>query len=303
MFLRTAVAVVAAGAFLGVHAAVDGITVSRVIFVCVGVFTIAMLERWRPVASFLLPAILLVAAYDIHGFFVPRFFPRTVYVGELRDWELAWFGIATPAGEITPAAWFQTHTLPLLDLLCGLAYLGFYPIFLLLAAWWRFGRRRADAQLVTWAMLWLHLAGYVAHLAFPAPAPWYVDHYGVGPAVLTAPGEASGAARFDELVGIPWFSNSYPNAVNIFGACPSLHVGLTFLAVLFAFRFRSLRVVAVTYWALVTLASVYLNHHYIVDGLTGMVFAAGVYSLVAMKLNRPADRLPGNTDQVLEKAG
>ncbi|MGI5162235.1 phosphatase PAP2 family protein [Microbispora sp. CA-102843] len=297
------IAVVAAGAFVSLHAAFGGITVSRVLFAGVSVAAVLMLERWRPVVMFFLPLIFVIAAYDIHGFLVPRAIPRTVHVSELRTWELAWFGIATPAGKVTPAAWFQIHTWPVLDVICGLAYLGFYPMFLAFAAWWRFGQRRDDAQRVTWALLWLHLASYIVHLVYPTPPPWYVDHYGVGPAVLTAPAEAAGAARFDELFGISLFTNSYSNAVNIFGACPSLHVGLTFLAVLFAWRFRSLRIVATTFWALVALASVYLNHHYIVDGLTGMAFAIGVYYLVGHKIHRQPDRLPRKARQVLAKSG
>ncbi|NUT44620.1 MAG: inositol phosphorylceramide synthase [Thermoactinospora sp.] len=300
---RTAIAVVAAAAYLIAHAVLGGITLSRALFAVVAVAAVVMLDRRRRVVMFFLPLIGVIAAYDIHGFLVPQAIPRTVHVAELRNWELAWFGVATPDGPVTPAAWFQTHTVPVLDVICGIGYLGFYPIFVALAAWWRFRQRRDDAQLAMWAMLWLHLAGYVVHLTYPTPPPWYVDHYGVGPAVLSAPAEAGGALRFDEIVGISWFANSYSNAVNIFGACPSLHVGLTFMAVLFAWRFRTLRIVATTYWATVALGSVYLNHHYIVDGLTGMAFAIGVYVLVTKRAARRPDRLPENPRPVLAESG
>ena len=42
---------------------------------------------------------------------------------------------------------------------------------------------------------------------------------------------------------------------------------------LFAWQFRSLRITATVYWLLMTFSSVYLNHHYLVDGIVGMVFA------------------------------
>jgi membrane-associated phospholipid phosphatase len=93
--------------------------------------------------------------------------------------------------------------------------------------------------------------------------------------VLTATPEAAGAARFDALFGVTWFARVYAKNANVFGAIPSLHVGQTFLAVLFAWRFGSLRLVATACWLLVAFGSVYLNHHYIVDGLVGMVFAVG----------------------------
>jgi hypothetical protein len=54
-------------------------------------------------------------------------------------------------------------------------------------------------------------------------------------------------------------------------------VGQTFLAVLFAWRFRSLRGLTTGFWILMTFASVYLNHHYLVDGVAGMTLAALVF--------------------------
>ena len=107
-----------------------------------------------------------------------------------------------------------------------------------------------------WAMLGLNLAGYVGYLVYPAAPPWYVDRYGLGPALLTAPPEAAGAARFDALLGVSWFAEYYGRSANVFGAIPSLHVGQTFLAVLFAWRWRSLRGFTTGFWLLVTFAAV-----------------------------------------------
>jgi membrane-associated phospholipid phosphatase len=139
-----------------------------------------------------------------------------------------------------------------------------------------------------WAMLWLNLAGYATYLIYPAAPPWYVDHYGLGPAILSAAPEAAGTLRFDALLGVHWFAVYYARNANVFGAMPSLHVGQTFLAVLFAWQFRSLRIVATGFWLLVFFASVYMNHHYIVDGLAGMVFAAGVWAAFRGRLRRAA---------------
>ncbi len=104
-----------------------------------------------------------------------------------------------------------------------------------------------------------------------------MDHYGLGPAILSAAPEAAGAARFDALLGVRWFAGYYGRNANVFGAIPSLHVGQTFLAVLYAWQFRSLRGFTTGFWLLVFFASVYLNHHYVIDGLVGMVFALGVW--------------------------
>jgi len=277
---RAVIGLVAASAFLSAHAASGGPSLTHVIFAGVILLALLMLERWRPVVMFCLPFIILTAAYDMQSFVVAQVISMPVHVSELRTWELSWFGIAAAAGRVTPAEWFQTHTTPWLDAVCGLAYMGFMAVFLAMAVWWRVHERPAEAQTVMWALLWLHLAGYFVHIIYPTAPPWYVAHYGVEPASRTVPPEAAGAARFDHLLGISWFANSYSRSANVFGACPSLHVGQAFLAVLFARHFRSLRAIAFIYWMLVTLASVYLNHHYIVDGLVGMAFAIGAYSLV-----------------------
>lgn len=233
--------------------------------------------RVRPVLHFILPLVIVGVVYDAQRYWAESV-RATVRVAEPYHWELHWFGIRTAAGLVTPAAWWQTHTHAVLDLLSGAAYLTFIPIFVAAAAWWRFKERRAGAEAVMWAMLWLNLAGYVAYLIYPAAPPWYVDHYGLGPAVLSAPPEVGGTVRFDALLGVHWFADYYGRNANIFGAIPSLHVGQTFLAVLYAWQFRSLRTLTTLLWLLVFFASVYLNHHYIVDGLVGMGFAVAAWA-------------------------
>jgi membrane-associated phospholipid phosphatase len=228
--------------------------------------------RLRAAGRFFLPLLIMLVVYDAQRHWVEAL-RAPIRVAEPHARELAWFGVPAGDGVVTPAAWWQRHAHPVLDAVCGAAYLAFVPVFLLTAAWWRFGKKIATAENVMWAMLWLNLAAYATWLVYPAAPPWYADHYGLGPAVLTAAPEAGGAARFDALFGVTWFADYYGRNANVFGAIPSLHVGQTFLTVLFAWRFRSLRVFATAFWLLVAFSSVYLNHHYIVDGLAGMVFA------------------------------
>ncbi len=232
----------------------------------------------RSGAVFLLPLAIMLAVYAAMGPWARELRGR-VRVAEPQAWELAWFGIARPDGSReTPAAWWQRHTHPVLDVVGGAAYLAFVPAFVAAAAWWRFGRGwRRGTEAMT-AMMALHLVGYVVYLAYPAAPPWYADRYGFGPAVEEAPPEAAGAARFDAAVGLPVFATYYRGNANVFGAIPSLHVGLTFLGALYAWRLRSLRAGLTGLWATTTWASVYLNHHYLVDGLCGMALAAAVFA-------------------------
>jgi membrane-associated phospholipid phosphatase len=269
-----------AAAYLGAHAALGGLRGDHAALAAAGLALHYGGPRLGPVWRFLQPLLIMTVVYDAQRYWAAAW-RGTVRVAEPRAWELAWFGVTSGAGVQTPAEWWQAHTHPLLDALAGAAYLTHIPVFLGCAAWWRFKERRREAPQVMWAMLWLNLAGYATFLLYPAAPPWYADRHGLGPAVLTAAPEAGGAARFDALFGVSWFARAYERNANVFGAIPSLHVGQTFLAVLFAWRFGSLRVVAAGCWLLVAFGSVYLNHHYIVDGLVGMVFAAGAAAAVA----------------------
>jgi len=258
--------------FLAAHAVLGGLRADHAALMSGAAAIYYAGPRLRLAGRFLLPLLLMVAVYDAQRYWAETL-RGPVRVAEPHELESAWFGVELDGVVVTPAAWWQQHTYAALDLVCGAAYLAFVPVFLMVAAWWRFAEKRSEAEGVMWAMLWLNLSAYAVWLLYPAAPPWYVDRHGLGPAVLAALPEAGGAARFDALLGVTWFADYYGRNANVFGAIPSMHVGQTFLAVLFAWRFRSLRKLATGFWLLVAFSSVYLNHHYIVDGLAGMVFA------------------------------
>ncbi len=280
--------IAAVAIYLGVHAWLGGLRSDHAWLALAGLALWLAPKRARTIALFIAPFLIMAMVYDAQRYWAATW-RGPVHVTGPYVWELAWFGIGTAGGKITPAGWWQLHHRSWLDLVCGSAYLLFLPGFIAMAAWWRFRESRPEGQEVWWAMLWLYLAAYATFLIYPAAPPWYVDHYGLGPAVLTAPRESGGAARFDALLGVSWFAQFYGHSTNVFGAIPSLHVGQTFLAVIYAWRFHTLRVLATVFWALVLFASVYLNHHYIVDGLAGMVLAVGAAMIMtAWRRSRPA---------------
>ncbi|MCC6415171.1 MAG: inositol phosphorylceramide synthase [Opitutaceae bacterium] len=268
--------VVGALAFLGLHLSQGGLRLDHGWLVGSVLTGYYAGPRARPWFLFLLPLIIVGAVYDAQRYWAEAV-RASVRVAEPHAWELRWFGLNDGGSLVTPAAWWQTRTNAGLDLVCGAAYLLFIPVFLFGAGWWRFKLKAPGSERVMWALLGLNLAGYAVYLIYPAAPPWYVDRYGLGPAVLTALPEAAGAARFDALLGVHWFADYYGRNANVFGAIPSLHVGQTFLLAVYAWQFRSNRVFTTTFWLLVFFASVYLNHHYVIDGLAGMILALGVW--------------------------
>jgi len=272
-------------AYGGSHAALRKLRGDHLALAAAGLAVYYAGPRLRAAGRFLLPLLIMAVVYDAQRYWAGGWRGR-VRVAEPHAWELAWFGVATETGRATPAEWWQAHTHTVLDALTGAAYLLFIPVFMGCAAWWRFREKRAEGEQVMWAMLFLNLAAYATYLVYPAAPPWYVTSYGLGEAVLSALPEAGGAARFDALFHVRWFADYYGKNANVFGAIPSLHVGQTFLAVLYAWQFRSLRTLVTGFWATVVFGSVYLNHHYLVDGVVGMVFAAGAWAMMGAWVRR-----------------
>jgi hypothetical protein len=245
--------------------------------------------RVRPLTRLLWPLLFMLMLYDGQRWWIEAGRGR-VRVAELVEADRRWFGVATEGGTTTWPAWWQQHTHPVLDAISGAAYLGFVPGFLAMALWWRFGLRRpndadrrnaaATAEAAMWAFALMYAAGFATYLIYPAAPPWYADHYGLGPAVLTAPPEAAGAARFDQLIGWPVFARYYGQSTNVFGAFPSLHCALPMLGLCYALRLRSLRVAGALLLAAMTFAAVYLNHHYVVDVVGGFIYALATFALV-----------------------
>ena len=226
-----------------------------------------------------MPLLLILIIYDSQQYFA-SLVRGSVYIQGPSELDMALFGTE----EGTLARWFQNHPHPLLDALTGVAYLGFIPAYVLMAAYLHFylpSRNRGSkyesiyrdvGRVMMHAFLVLTLAGYLTQLIFPVAPPWYVDLYGFE-YVVEAPAEAAGAARFDSLVGFPIFESYYAKSTNVFGAMPSLHVGQTFLAFYFAIFAGRLRVLNGLMFVLVFFGAVYLNHHYVIDGLLGIFYA------------------------------
>jgi len=263
-----------------------------------------MLAVWR----FFFPILLTVVVYESQRFFASAL-QGTIHVGEPYAFDWTYFSIPTAKGWLIPSEWWQLHTHPLLDFWCGLAYLGFFPVFIAVAAYYRFvlsrtGTRHCHARTILyrspqlpWAFFWVNLLGYATYYLYPAAPPWYVAAYGFGPADPLVRANLAGCVRFDALIGLPVFAKMYAQSAQAFGAIPSLHVAYPLIAAYWAFRFGSLRVFNVGFYLLMCLAAVYFNHHYVLDVLLGSLYALVVVFTLDLtwnwKLKREGVLVPG----------
>jgi len=237
-------------------------------------------EKTRAFLAHFFPFILTGAIYDSMRYYYWPGIAGRVHVAEPHRLELSWFGLH----GLTPNEWLDAHRSPVLDLACGFAYLVYVGEYLAIA-FLLFFRRRFDV-LRTFALSFLvvNLLGFATYFVYPAAPPWYVTAFGDGPARMDVHSVAAAASRFDLLLGTHFFDEMYGRGVDVYGAYPSLHVAYPLLAAWAAFRvpeLRWVRVPAVCFFLLMCLSAVYLQHHYVIDVLLGVAYAAATAAIVA----------------------
>jgi membrane-associated phospholipid phosphatase len=256
----------------------------------------------RKLARVGMPFLLYGIVYDSMRWYADYIRSPVIHLHEPYNFDLRFFGIHTSAGTLTPNEWFQRHTSPILDFVCGLSYTPFFFIgeSVVLAIWLLFHGQERRAVRFAWVFVISNFVGFSLYYLYPAAPPWYVAQHGfvVDLSVHASP---AGAVRFDHLVGLPVMASFYGKSADVFGAIPSLHVVYPMLALIYGWRLPRFRVVAGVYLFLVCLSAVYLDHHYILDILIG--FALGLAVMAAFRaaagpLEEQAETLAMEPDRV-----
>jgi membrane-associated phospholipid phosphatase len=274
--------------YVATVAALGGLTQDHVLLGLLGCLDLYN-ERARLFLKTFFPFILTGALFDSMRYFYAPLVEGRVHTAGPYLLERAWFGV----GGRTPNELFLERQWDVLDLVCGLAYLFYVAeyIFLAFVLFTRGWSHRAE----TFALCFLvvNVMGWITYFAYPAAPPWYVMEHGFGPARADAGMSAAAALRFDALVGADVFARIYGRGFTTFGALPSLHAAYPFIAAVLAFRMPELRwarIPAVLFFVLICLSAVYLQHHYVIDLVLGVVYAAAAVFLVAAWQRRRASR-------------
>ena len=240
-------------------------------------------------ALLMMPIPMVLVLYDLSRFTAEL--RGEIHVADLYFAELRWFGVGEGADRELLTDVLARHTHAALDFVCGLAYLIYLYVPMLLAVL-MFRRHPRTMAVHSWAFLLVNVLGFITYVVYPAAPPWYVAKYGLGPAQLDALPDAAGAARFDALLGIDYFESFYSRSANVFGAMPSLHtaypvVGVVSVAAL-GWRWA---LPTGAFAVLVAFSAVYLQHHYVWDVLMGALFA--VVAWLGVRALATRVRLPG----------
>jgi hypothetical protein len=214
--------------------------------------------------------------------------PATVHVCDLRNAEVALFGVTMDGRRVTWHDWFQAHAWLPLDVACAVPYATF--IFVIIGcAVWLFARDYVAMLRFTWSFFFLNVIGFATYHVFPAAPPWYYHAHGCSVDMLARASEGPNLARVDALIHVPYFAGMYGRASEVFGAMPSLHVAYALLVVVegWASFGPGLRTAAVTFYGAMCFAAVYLDHHWILDVVAGSAYCAAV-AVVAHRFPRRA---------------
>lgn len=186
----------------------------------------------------------------------------------LDKWDTAIFGIE-------PTIWVQKIFSPFLTDLLSISY-GLYfalPLFIMLLL--SFWDMRYELREMALCLTLVFIVGFLGYVFLPASPPRYFIEN-----LYTDPVKLYGLFLYDRLQGA-WDGLSVISG----GAFPSLHVGISAVALIYAYKFRRVstkfRWIWYTYVPLVTslwFSTVYLRHHWVIDIFAGLMVTAIAYS-------------------------
>jgi hypothetical protein len=218
----------------------------------------------------------------------PNYSYNNVHIADLYYLEKEYFGIWLDGTKITLNEYLVTRTSTASDIIMSLFYLCWIPLPLGFA-FYLFRRNKRQFLAFSFAFFLTNITGFIIYYLYPAAPPWYVADYGFS-LILKTPGSAAGLLRFDELINFSLFEMMYLKGSNVFAAVPSLHCSYPVLVLFYGLKYKCGKkniiffIIMIGIWC----ASVYLNHHYIIDVIAGILVAiAGIFLLeMLMKSKR-----------------
>lgn len=227
--------------------------------------------RARAVLVGCLPLLVIVYAFDAVRLLRPWLVQAHDVLGcELRAVELKVFGVGA---DTTLNDYFAVHHAPFFDVLFAIPYSAFVYVAAAYAIWLCLTDRPRMHHFL-WSMSVLYLIGCLMWLAVPAAPPWYIRAHGCEILIATPP-NAAALLRVDQLLGIRYFQAFYSQGAAVFGAMPSLHCAFPVVSLLIVWKHAGwpLRALNMVYAAWMMAGSVYLDHHWILDGIAGWLAA------------------------------
>lgn len=230
--------------------------------------------KTRKLAVGLMPFLIFGISYDWMRVF-PNYMVNSIDVENLYNLEKLLFGINIDGVRLIPCEFFNLYNHPVADLLAGIFYFGWVPIPVAFGLYLYMKKDRDMFLRFSMVFLFVNLLGFAGYYIHPAAPPWYAINFGFEP-ILDTPGNMAGLSRFDELIGMPFFSSIYGRNANVFAAVPSLHSAYLVVALYYAKKEKCnwAILLAITVFLIgIWFTAVYTSHHYIIDVILGILCA------------------------------
>ncbi|MFH1652782.1 MAG: phosphatase PAP2 family protein, partial [Pseudomonadota bacterium] len=214
-----------------------------------------ILRDWLP---FLLISFIYENLHDVAGHVMAHDIAPALY-----KWDVMLFGVE-------PTIWVQKLFNPLFTDVMAFSYALYFFLPLFLMFFLSVQDRRLELRQMSLCLTFVFLAGFLCYVFLPANPPRYfiTDLY-------TSPVKLTGLFLFDRLQGA-WDGLSVIKG----GAFPSLHVGISSVALIYAYKFRNIsRLYSLIWWSYIPLvvslwfSTIYLRHHWVIDIFAGWLVA------------------------------
>jgi len=208
--------------------------------------------------------------------------PERVHTCDLQALDARVFGVTVEDRILSWCDIFRQHRSPFLDAYCAIPY-GTFLLLVVGYAIYLFMREHRALKRFAWAYLVLNVAGFVTYHVVPAAPPWYVHAYGCVVNLAAPASEGPKLAAVDAMIGVPYFAGFYGRSNDVFGALPSLHVAYPLLVVLEAWRLHGAlgRALSIAFFVSMCFGAVYLDHHWVIDVVLGVLYGLGAHAIVS----------------------
>lgn len=171
---------------------------------------------------------------------------------------------------VEPTLWIQKYFSPLLTDLMAISYAQYFFLPLFIMFFLSVQNRRTEFRHMALTISFVFLIGFLCYVFLPANPPRYfiTDLY-------SSPVKLYGLFLYDRLQST-WDGLSVISG----GAFPSLHVGISTVALIYAYRLRGLSKFYACLWYVyiplvisLWISTVYLRHHWFIDIVAGWAVA------------------------------
>lgn len=218
--------------------------------------------------------------------------PERLHICDLRAIDMGFGSVTVDGARGTVHEWLQAHSSLTLDVLCAIPY-GTFIFATLGFAIYLYTKDPVALRRFGWTFFLLNVAGFVTYHLYPAAPPWYFHAHGCSVDLAAHASEGPNLARVDAWMGIRYFGSLYGRSSDVFGSVPSLHVAYPMLVVLCGWRAfgRIARGLSLVFLISMCFSAVYLDHHWIVDVILGLLFSVAGYLAVQAFVTQSMQRV------------